>query len=128
MTYRVFIKSDSDRQRAIRLIGKSPIGHVVEVRPHTRSDAQNRMLWQILTDVAKARPGGRAATPDVWKALFMQACGHQQLFEIGLDGRPFPTGFRSSKMTVSEMADLITFIQQWGDENGVTWSDERAAA
>jgi len=31
-------------------------------------------------------------------------------------------------MTVSEMADLITFIQQWGDENGVTWSDERAAA
>jgi len=128
VTYRVFIKSDSDRQRAIRLIGKSPIGHVVEVRPHTRSDAQNRMLWQILTDVAKARPGGRAATPDVWKALFMQACGHQQLFEIGLDGRPFPTGFRSSKMTVSEMADLITFIQQWGDENGVTWSDERAAA
>jgi hypothetical protein len=27
-------------------------------------------------------------------------------------------------MTVKQMADMITFIQAYGDEQGVKWSDE----
>jgi hypothetical protein len=33
-------------------------------------------------------------------------------------------GYRSSKLRKSEMADLITFIEVWGAENGVRWSNE----
>lgn len=57
----------------------------------------------------------------------MAACGHQVAFEVGLDGRPFPIGFQSSRLSKAEMMDLITFIQAWGDENGVRWSNEAAA-
>jgi hypothetical protein len=39
-------------------------------------------------------------------------------------------GHSSSKLTVSEMSELIEFIFAWGSENGVTFSDkpERNAA
>jgi hypothetical protein len=67
---------------------------------------------------------GRCHTAEVWKELFCHACGHAVQFEIGLNGQPFPTGFRTSKMSKAQMGDLITFIQAWGDEHGVRWSDE----
>jgi hypothetical protein len=124
MTYRISLSTDNLRNRAHALIKRAPRDWMVEIRERTRSDAQNAKLWAMLNDVALSKPGGRSHTPDTWKALFMQALGHEQLFEIGLDGRPFPLGFRSSKLTVPQMADLITFIQQWGDANGVAWSNE----
>jgi hypothetical protein len=119
--YRISLSTATGRQRAHALIDRAPDTWIAEVREATRSDAQNRKLWALLNDVAASKPGGRSHTPDVWKSLFLSAMGHEQLFEIGLDGRPFPMGFRSSKLTVPQMADLITFIQQWGDANGVRW-------
>jgi len=62
-------------------------------------------------------------TPDVWKHLVMHACGHDVQFEIGLDGKPFPTGFRSSKLTVGQMSDLIEWIYAYGAEHNVQWSE-----
>jgi hypothetical protein len=53
----------------------------------------------------------------------MAACGWEVLFLEGLDGRPFPQGFRSSQLTKSQMTTLQDFIQAWGDENGVRWSE-----
>lgn len=121
MTYRISLSTDSNRARAIALVQRAPANWMVEIREATRSDAQNARMWAMLNDVAMSKPGGRSHTPDTWKALMLQALGYEQLFEIGLDGRPFPMGFRSSKLTVPQMADLITFIQQWGDANGVRW-------
>jgi hypothetical protein len=56
----------------------------------------------------------------------MNACGWEVQFIEGLDGRPFPQGFRSSRMTVKQMADLITYIMAFGAENGVRWSGENS--
>ena len=54
----------------------------------------------------------------------MHYLGHQVRFCEGLDGcGPFPMGFRSSKMSVGQMADLITCIQEYGDRHGVEWRD-----
>jgi hypothetical protein len=124
MTYRVSLATANGRQRAINLVQRAPDDWMAVIKPATRSDAQNAKLWAMLHDVARAKPEGRQHVPDVWKALFMQACGHEQIFEMGLDNRPFPMGFSSSRMTVAEMADLITFVQQWGDAKGVKWNNE----
>lgn len=124
MTYRLRLISPAVRKRAAMLLAQAPDGYVVEIREPTRSGEQNDKMWAMLADIALAKPEGRHHTPDTWKALFMQACGHEQIFEIGLDGRPFPLGFRSSKLTVRQMADLITFIQQYGDERNIKWSNE----
>jgi hypothetical protein len=114
----------TSRDAACRAIWQAPPCSYVEIKPQKRTDDQNRKLWAMLGDVSRAKPMGRRHIPEVWKALFMAACGHQVAFEVGLDGNPFPIGFRSSRLSKAEMMDLITFILQWGDEHGVIWSNE----
>ena len=93
------------------------------IREPTRSLDQNARLWAMLTDISNAMPDDRRHTPEDWKAIFMNAAGWEVQFVDGLDGRPFPSGFKSSRMTVRQMADLITFISAYGDERGVKWSE-----
>ena len=115
--------NDMVRQRAVQAIMAAPNGWIVEAKEPTRSTVQNAKMWAMLADVARAQPDGRQATPEVWKALFMNAMGFECAFETGLDGRPFPTGFRTSRLTVSQMRDMIEFIYAYGAQHGVRWSE-----
>ena len=114
---------DMQRDIARRLIDRAPPMAVVNIREAARTLDQNAKMHAMLSDVSRSKPLGRTHTPDVWKCLFMQACGHAVQFETGLDGQPFPIGFRSSRLNKAQMADLITFMMQWGDEQGVCWSE-----
>lgn len=107
------------KQRAHELVEKAPHAAVLNIRPATRTNEQNAMLWALLSTVSRAKPDGRQHTPDVWKALFMSACGHAVQFEVGLDGAPFPLGFRSSRLTKEQMTDLIEFILQYCAVKGI---------
>jgi hypothetical protein len=118
--------SMGQRLRAKDLVDAAPQGAVLNIRPPTRSNDQNAMLWSLLSAVSRAKPDGRTHTPDVWKCLFMQACGHAVQFEVGLDGAPFPLGFRSSRMTKEQMTDLIEFILQYCAEKGIQTHEEAA--
>jgi hypothetical protein len=124
MTHKVILSSEFYRSRARHLIDKAPAGYVMTLDEPKRTLDQNNKLWAMLTDISVAMPLGRRHTPDDWKAIFMNACGWECQFVEGLDGRPFPKGFRSSHLTKSQMGDLINFIQAFGDEHGVRWSEE----
>ncbi len=117
------------RKLAKRLIDAAPDGAVVNVREANRTTEQSAKMWALLSDVSRAKPGGRKLTADLWKCVMMNACGHAVQFENALnDGPPFPVGFRSSRLTVAQMSELIEFVQCWGAQNGVTFSDEARAA
>jgi len=122
------------RQRALAegVVASAPDGYVVTVREPTRSNDQNARMWAMLTDISKVcELDGRKFIRDDWKLIFMRACGWDVMFLPGFDGRQFPAGFSSSRMSVKQMSDLITFIGAYGDEQGVQWSephpDERSA-
>lgn len=117
-----------DRREVHRTVDAAPVGYVCEVREQRRSNDQNDKMWAMLGDVSRAMPEGRRHTPEDWKAIFMNACNWEVQFLEGLDGRPFPSGFRSSRMSKSQMANLITYIQEYGDRQNVRWSDEARAA
>ena len=125
--HKIILHNGYNRERAKRLIDKAPDGYVASIAEPTRTLDQNNRLWAMLTDVSVAMPGGRRHTPDDWKAVFMNACGWECQFLEGLDGRPFPQGFRSSKLAKAQMSTLIDFIQAFGDENGVRWSEPEGA-
>lgn len=127
MAQTVILCGQSQRSFAKSLIDKAPHGAIMTVKEAGRTIDQNDMMWALLSDISRAKPDGRRHTTDVWKQLFMHACGHAVQFETGLNGQPFPTGFRSSKLNKQQMADLITFIIQWGDQKGVQWTQEKAA-
>jgi hypothetical protein len=132
MAQTVILSGNSQRAVAKQLIERAPPNAVVTIREETRSGEQNAKMWAMLSDVSRAKPEGRHWTPETWKAAFMHVLGHQVQFCEGLDNSgPFPLGFRSSRLTVRQMADLITVIDEYGSRHGVEWTDQesrRAAA
>jgi hypothetical protein len=124
VTHTVILRGPSQRALAKRLIDHAPDDYVVTIREQTRTGEASDKMWAMLSDISRAKPGGRRHTPEMWKAIFMKACGHHVQFCEGIDGEPFPVGFRSSKLSKSQMRDLIDFIDAWAAENGVQWSNE----
>jgi hypothetical protein len=129
MAQTIIIRGDWQRSLAKSLIDRAPVDAVVTVKEGTRTTDQNAKLWAMLSDIARAKPEGRAMSPEAWKAAFMSALGHEIIWQPGIDGSPpFPAGFRTSRLSKSQFADLITFVQSYGDRHGVRWSDETRAA
>lgn len=119
-----FLVSDHVRMNAVRAVRTCPDDWMCTIQPRKRSLDQNAKLWAMLSDVAKAKPEGRQWTVDTWKAAFMHSLGHQVQFCEGLDDcGPFPIGFRSSRLTVKQMSDLIETIYEYGSRHGVAWSE-----
>ena len=123
MTQTVIIGSDSERRLAHKLVDAAPVNAVVSIKPPGRNLAQNKLMWALLSDISRAKPDGRRWIPETWKCAFMHSLGHQVKFCEGLDDSgPFPIGFASSRLTVKQMADLITVIMEYGDRHSVKWS------
>lgn len=121
---RYILVNDRVRMNAVEAVRSAPEGFTVTIAPRNRSLDQNARMWAMLSDVSRASPEGRKWTPETWKAAFMHFLGHQVQFCEGLDNSgPFPLGFRSSKLSVRQMADLITCITEYGDRHGVKWSE-----
>lgn len=119
----IILRGAAQKQLAKDLIDRAPCDAVVNIREKRRSLDANARMWAMLSDISRAKPDGRKHTPETWKALFMHALGYETRFEMGLNGEPFPVGLRTSRLTVRQMADLITFIAEYGDRHGVHWSE-----
>jgi hypothetical protein len=128
MAQTVILSTPNARRAAKALIDAAPVDGVVKISGPVRNADQNAKMWAMISDISRAQPDGRKHTPETWKALFMHALGHETRFEMGLNGEPFPIGFRSSRLTVGQMADLITFIAEYGDRHRVQWSNEEVTA
>lgn len=124
----IILGSHKAAQEAARVICAAPAGSVLTVKPPRRTIEQNDKLWAMLSDVSRAKPDGRQHPPEIWKALFMNACSYPVQFETGLSGEPFPIGFRSSRLSKAQMSELIEFIYAWGTEKGVEWSEPKEEA
>lgn len=129
MTQTVIIRGDAQRALAKSLVDRSPPNAVITFKEETRTNEQSMKMWSMLSDIARAKPDGRCHPAETWKALAMHACGWAVQFENGLNGQPFPVGYRSSRMTKAQMAELIEFLYSYGAEKSVRWSEpmERAA-
>ena len=127
MAQYVRLVGPSQRALAKALIDRAPLNSMVKISEEKRSLQQNARLWAMLSDIARAKPDGRVHVPEVWKQLAMHACGHEVSFENGLNGKPFPTGFHSSRLNKAEMSELIEFLYSYGAEKGVVWSEPEPA-
>jgi hypothetical protein len=85
-------------------------------------------MWAMLSDIAcQYEHCGRKYTPEEWKILMMHAWGREVRFVPSLDGKTFvPFAASSSDLSKAEMAELITFMDAWGAEHGVTFQDDKA--
>ena len=126
----IIIQSQTDRSRAASWAMSAPYGTRIEYREAKRTNDQNDRMWAMLTDVAtQATHKGNRYSPDQWKVIFMAACGREVQFIPSLDGQTFiPWGQSSSKLSKSEMSDLMEFIAAWGAENGIAFHETQEQA
>lgn len=116
------------RQNACKAIMAAPDGFWVEIRDETRSQAQNKMLWPLLTlwsKNQKAIVNGQQLeiSKEAWKVIllhsFRKRHGRDQRFALGLDGDLVPLGYETHTMGKREFADFLTFILAETGERGM---------
>lgn len=122
--YTIRLTGAAQREYARRLILAAPDYAVVTIRAGDRTLDQNSLMWVLLSDISRCKPEGRAMPPEWWKAAFMAAMGCEIVWQQGIDGTPpFPAGFKTSRLSKPQMAELITMIMEYGDRHGVAWSE-----
>jgi hypothetical protein len=124
MTQTVILRGQPQRNLAKQFIDKAPENSFVKISPLTRSNEQNNKMWALIEDVMNAMPEGRQHTKEVWKAIFMNALGHETAFAMGINNEIFPIGFKSSQLSVRQMSDLIEVIYAYGAKHNVKWSEK----
>jgi hypothetical protein len=116
---------DTARANAKTAISESPDGYAVEIKPITRSLAQNAKLHALITDIAKSLEwAGAKRDVETWKRLltaaWLRARGEPIEMLPALDGHGVDIVFRrTSELTVNEMIELIEYIQSWAVANGI---------
>ena len=99
-------------------------GHrmVVEIKPETRSLAQNARLWALLTDLAKQVDWyGRKLSAEEWKHVMTASMTKQDVVP-GIDGGFVVLGKSTSNMTKPEMSELQDLIEAFGAQQGVRFT------
>lgn len=122
--------SHSVKLRACEAIMSAAEGMRVEIKERKRSLDQNAKLHATLGDIAKQVPwAGNKRDIETWKRLmtaaWLRARGDQVEFLPALDGHGVDVVFRrTSDLTVSEVAELIEYINAWVAENQVATNEE----
>lgn len=99
---------------------------LIELRPITRTLAQNALMWSILTDLSqqtKWAVDGEMVTldPEEVKDILTAGLRKHQRMARGIDGGLVILGMRTSRMTKAQMSDLIELAYAVGAERGVRW-------
>ena len=101
---------------------------VIEQREMTRTLDQNAKMWAVLDDISKQVDWyGRKLSSEDWKHVLTASMKKQEAVP-GIDGGFVVLGISTSKMTVSEMRDLIELAHAFGAEHGVDFSYESEMA
>lgn len=117
------------RQRAHQQIDAAPDGHFFAppVEP-TRTLGQSAKLHAMLADVARqvewpVNGKMERLSVDDWKSVVVASLMQEKRMAAGLRGGFVILGKRTSSMSIREMSEAIEFLMQFGDEQGVRWTD-----
>ncbi len=131
---RFFLRNARIQQNAIGVIhslaldDKNPV--VVEIKPLTRTLAQNAKFHAMLGDIAKqCKFQGKKRDIETWKMIMVSAhkiaTGGQAEMAIGLEGEVINLRASTSQMGVKRLASLIEYVTAWGEANGVKFNDRQ---
>lgn len=110
-------------------------GHrwILTLKPENRSQAQNRLMWPILTEFSKQLQwpvDGRMTKmePEEWKDVLTAAFrGESVRLAMGLNGGVVLLGQRTSKFTKAQFSEWIEFLYSVAADRGVAlpaWEGE----
>lgn len=109
---------------AVAHVQAAPDGFVVEIKPPTRSLAQNAKLHALLHEISDQVVWyGQKLCVEDWKRIFAAALQKVRVVP-GLTPGEFATvGLRTRDMTIPELSDMIELALSFGAEHAVVFSD-----
>lgn len=122
----ITLRDPAQRRRAHECVKDCPDGWSATFAPETRTQAQNRLLWPLLTQIrCEVRYFGRELTQADWKNLFVASLRSSEVIPT-LDGRSvMPLGLSTRVMSKAEFSDLLEVIHAYAAEKGVVFRAER---
>jgi hypothetical protein len=122
----ITLRSQADRDKASKWAQGVPTGSKVVFHGPQRSIDQNSALWAALGDIARQRDyHGLKLSPDDWKILFLDAVDRETRMVPNLDGTGMVAiGRSSSSLSKEEFTGLLSIVYEWGNRNGIVWSDK----
>ena len=124
------IANEAVRQNAMAFLRQVPFGTRLVFQEQKRSTIQSDKMWAMLGEIAAQRKWhGQTLSSEDWKLVFLAGLNQELRIVPNLAGNGFVNlGRSTSKLSVREMADLITLIQAWGDQNGVAFGSDATQA
>ena len=99
--------------------------YVVEVKPLTRTLQQNRLMWEILQQLADQVVWyGNKLTKENWKDMITAGLKNQDVVP-GINGGFVVLGDSTRKMSVKELNEVIELAYAFGAQHGVKFEDEK---
>ena len=130
MTHQFNLVHDLARANAVKAVQSAPYGYQVIIKEAKRTTAQSDHMWALISDVAKQLVWhGQTLDTEDWKLVFLNALNSEIRMVPAINKRGYVAiGRRTTRLSKSEMSDLIEIIFKFGAENGVKFYDERAVA
>jgi hypothetical protein len=116
-----FVLTPAKRELVKRWIDRAPDGFRVEIAEPKRTDAQNRLLWPLLTALSvQLKWHGLTLSPEDWKDVLTAGLKREARMVPNMDGNGFVAlGMRTSTMTKAEFGELVELAFAFGAQNGV---------
>jgi hypothetical protein len=125
-----FVIGKNNRELIRRWLDRAPDGYRVEIAEPKRTDAQNRLLWPLLSALSiQVKWHGLTLSPDDWKDVMTAGLKREARMVPNMDGNGFVAlGMRTSTMTKAEFGELIELIYAFAAREGVTLEPREQAA
>ena len=97
----------------------------VKLSHESRTEAQNRHMWPLLTCFAKQKEyGGILRDNAEWKVIMISAYKFDpQNMVIGINGEVVNLNYSTSELNRDQFSEFIELIYSQGTEWGIVWSD-----
>lgn len=128
----IAIRNESDRMRAIGYLTGLDLSKPkkITIKDEDRSGEQNKALHAMISDIARqVEHAGKKWSVVIWKRLltasWLREEGEEPQLIPALDGNGFDTIYeRTSKLSVKQCASLICWIEAFGAEHRVRWTQK----
>ncbi|MDG9785382.1 recombination protein NinB [Metapseudomonas otitidis] len=128
----LYLNTEKDRQRLIGFIAGLDLSkpRKVAICEKDRTAEQNAKLHAMLTDISRqVEHAGRKWDVLIWKRLctaaWLREEGESATMLPALDGNGFDVIYeKTSRLGVKKCASLIEWIQAFGAEHGVRWTQK----
>lgn len=126
------LRTESDRARLMGYIAGLDLSkpRKVAITEEDRSAEQNAKLHAMLSDISRqVEHAGQKFNVLIWKRLctaaWLREAGDSPQLIPALDGNGFDIVYeRTSKLGVKKCAELITWIEAFGAEHDVKWTQK----